>query len=85
MRGLPFSAGKEDIIDFFKDFVLSEDSVHVTFNSGGRATGEAFVGFASAEDSKAAMAKNRMTIGSRYIELFASSLDELNEALSKGR
>ncbi|XP_057509318.1 uncharacterized protein LOC130791968 isoform X1 [Actinidia eriantha] len=85
MRGLPYTASKDDVLDFFKDFVLLEDSIHFTLNRKGRPTGEAFVGFASAEDSKAAMAKNRMTIGSRYIELFASSLDELNEALSRGR
>ncbi|KAL6976654.1 hypothetical protein U1Q18_025441 [Sarracenia purpurea var. burkii] len=85
MRGLPYSAGKDDILDFFKDFVLSEDSIHFTFNSEGRPTGEAFVEFASAEDSEAAMAKDRMTLGSRYIELFPSSLEELNEPASRRR
>lgn len=85
LRGLPFSAGKDDIMDFFKDFVLLEDSIHFTMNSEGRPTGEAFVEFASAEDSKAAMAKDRMTLGSRYIELFPSSHEELDEAVSKGR
>ncbi|XP_050367623.1 uncharacterized protein LOC126785972 isoform X2 [Argentina anserina] len=85
LRGLPFSAGKDDIIDFFKDFVLSEDNIHFTMNSEGRPTGEAFVEFANAEDSKASMAKDRMTLGSRYIELFPSSHEELDEAVSKGR
>ncbi|XP_071917126.1 uncharacterized protein [Coffea arabica] len=85
MRGLPFSAGKDDIMEFFKDFVLSEDSIHVTFNFEGRPTGEAFVEFASPEDAKAALAKDRMTLGSRYIELFPSSLEELNESASRGR
>ncbi|XAR62335.1 hypothetical protein NMG60_11017059 [Bertholletia excelsa] len=85
MRGLPFSAGKDDVLDFFKDFELSEDSIHLTFNSEGRPTGEAFVEFASAEDSKAAMAKDRMTLGSRYIELFPASIEELNDAVSRGR
>ncbi|KAL5567124.1 hypothetical protein UlMin_030288 [Ulmus minor] len=85
LRGLPFSAGKDDIIDFFKDFVLSEESIHFTMNSEGRPTGEAFVEFASAKDSKAAMAKDRMTLGSRYIELFPSSSAEMDEALSRGR
>ncbi|KAL3611313.1 hypothetical protein D5086_002333 [Populus alba] len=80
LRGLPFSAGKDDIMEFFKDFVLSEDSIHITMNSEGRPTGEAFVEFANAEDSKAAMAKDRMTLGSRYIELFPSSIEELDEA-----
>ncbi|XP_011045432.1 PREDICTED: heterogeneous nuclear ribonucleoprotein F-like [Populus euphratica] len=85
LRGLPFSAGKDDIMEFFKDFVLSEDSLHITMNSEGRPTGEAFVEFANAEDSKAAMAKDRMTLGSRYIELFPSSIEELDEAVSRGR
>ncbi|XP_010257228.1 PREDICTED: heterogeneous nuclear ribonucleoprotein H3-like isoform X2 [Nelumbo nucifera] len=85
LRGLPFSAGKDDVIEFFKDFMLTEDSVHITMNLDGRPTGEAFVEFPSAEDSKAAMAKDRMTLGSRYIELFPSSHEELDEAVSKGR
>uniref|UniRef100_A0A5B7AS99 RRM domain-containing protein n=2 Tax=Davidia involucrata TaxID=16924 RepID=A0A5B7AS99_DAVIN len=85
LRGLPFSAGKDDIMDFFKEFALSENSIYLTFNSEGRPTGEAFVEFASAEDSKAALAKDRMTLGSRYIELFSSSLEDLNEAVSRGR
>ncbi|KAF8403816.1 hypothetical protein HHK36_011922 [Tetracentron sinense] len=85
LRGLPFSAGKDDVMDFFKDFLLSEDSIHLMVNMEGRPTGEAFVEFGSAEDSKAAMAKDRMTLGSRYIELFPSSLEELDEAVSRGR
>ncbi|KAK6138330.1 hypothetical protein DH2020_027914 [Rehmannia glutinosa] len=85
MRGLPFSAGKDDIIDFFKNFTLSEESIHITYNFEGRPTGEAFVEFASTEDAKAALVKDRMTLGSRYIELFQSSPEELNEASSRGR
>lgn len=84
LRGLPFSATKEDIKDFFKDFSLSENSIHLTANSEGRATGEAFVEFLNAHDSEAAMAKDRMKIGSRYIELFPSSLEELEDAVSRG-
>ncbi|KAL8029353.1 hypothetical protein ABFX02_14G220500 [Erythranthe guttata] len=85
MRGLPFSAGKDDIIDFFENFKLSEESIHITYNYEGRPTGEAFVEFANAEDAKAALAKDRMTLGSRYIELFQSSPEDLNESLSRGR
>ncbi|KAL5982012.1 hypothetical protein ACLOJK_016080 [Asimina triloba] len=85
LRGLPYSAGKDDILDFFKDFNLSEDSIHIVLNSEGRSTGEAFVEFSNPEDSKAAMVKDRMTLGSRYIELFPSSVQELDEAVSRGR
>ncbi|KAL7202485.1 hypothetical protein ACSBR1_034039 [Camellia fascicularis] len=85
LRGLPFSAGKDDIMDFFKGFVLSVDSIHITVNSEGRSNGEAFVGFANTEDSKVAMAKDRKTLGNRYVELFPSSHEELDAAISRGR
>ncbi|ERN00886.1 hypothetical protein AMTRI_Chr03g45510 [Amborella trichopoda] len=85
LRGLPFSATKEDIIEFFKEFDISEDNITLMINSEGRATGEAFVEFASPEDSKAAMVKDRMTLGSRYIELFASTPEEAEEAASRNR
>ncbi|CAA3028397.1 heterogeneous nuclear ribonucleo F [Olea europaea subsp. europaea] len=84
MRGLPFSAGKTDIIDFFKNAILSKDSIYITYNFDGRPTGEAFVEFANVDEAKAALAKDRMTLGSRYIELFPASLDELKEATSRG-
>ncbi|KAL0435385.1 UNVERIFIED_CONTAM: RNA-binding protein sym-2 [Sesamum radiatum] len=85
LRGLPFSATREEIINFFKDFKLSEDKIHLIANSEGRPAGEAFVEFASSEDSRAAMTKDRMTLGYRYIELFPASREELEEAASRGR
>ncbi|KAG2317498.1 hypothetical protein Bca52824_020620 [Brassica carinata] len=57
------SAGKEDILDFFKDFDLSEDSVHITVNGEGRPTGNAMV-----KDSL-----DRKMLGSRYINFQASA------------
>ncbi|KAM7272670.1 hypothetical protein ACFE04_027333 [Oxalis oulophora] len=81
MRGLPFSAGKDDIMDFFKDYNLSEGNIYITMNSEGRPTGDAFVEFANAEDSRKAMSKDRKMLGSRYIELFPST----HQAFSKGR
>lgn len=85
MRGLPFSAGKDDILDFFKDFSVSESSIHITLNYDGRPTGEAYVEFAGSQESEAAMGKDRKMLGSRYIELFPSTRQELNESLAKGR
>uniref|UniRef100_A0A7N0TIK1 RRM domain-containing protein n=1 Tax=Kalanchoe fedtschenkoi TaxID=63787 RepID=A0A7N0TIK1_KALFE len=85
MRGLPYSASKDDIVNFFKDFTLSEDAIHFVLNWEGRPSGDAFVKFASAEDSKAAMVKDRMSVGSRYVELFPSTPEEMSRALSKAR
>ncbi len=76
LRGLPFHATKQDILDFFKDYKPIESSVLLTYRVDGRATGEAYVAFNDAEDAKAAMSKHRSTIGSRYIELFISNKEE---------
>ncbi|CAM8916686.1 unnamed protein product [Rhodiola kirilowii] len=83
MRGLPYSSAKDDIVDFFEDFNLSEDAIHFVMNWEGRASGDAFVEFASAEDSKAAMVKDRMSIGNRYVELYPSTPEEMSKAIPK--
>lgn len=85
MRGLPYSATKEDILKFFKDFDILEDKIHLIANSEGRPAGEAIVEFATAEASRSAMTKDRMTLGYRYIELFPATHEELDEAASRGR
>lgn len=70
LRGLPFSASRRDIVNFFKDFNLRENAVHLVVSAEGRPTGEAFVEFPSITLSKAAMNKDKMILGDRYIELF---------------
>ncbi|CAN0141781.1 unnamed protein product, partial [Hapterophycus canaliculatus] len=65
MRGLPFSATKQDVINFFQgthalvsDRVLvlrmpvTEDSIQFVVRGDGRVTGEAFVSFGSPADSE---------------------------------
>lgn len=85
LRGLPFSASRADIVDFFAGFDLSEEKVHIALRADGKATGEAFVEFPSAEEAKRAMNKDRMTIGSRYVELFPSTPEEASRAQSRSR
>ncbi|XP_054825646.1 uncharacterized protein LOC129323104 isoform X3 [Prosopis cineraria] len=85
MRGLPFTVSKSEIIDFFGDFKLVEDKIHIACRPDGKATGEAYVEFVSAEEAKRAMCKDKMTIGSRYVELFPSTADEARRAESRSR
>jgi len=85
LRGLPFSVSKRDIIEFFTDYDLSETNVHIVSHSDGRATGEAFVEFSNDTDSKAAMSKDKMMIGTRYVELFPSTREEASRAASRSR
>ena len=81
LRGLPFSAGRDEIIDFFDDSmlglpVLSSDAVLIATAGDGRPTGQAFVEFESPEQVEMALKKDRHMMGTRYIELFASTEDE---------
>ncbi|XP_042390470.1 heterogeneous nuclear ribonucleoprotein H2-like isoform X1 [Zingiber officinale] len=80
LRGLPYSVTKSDIIDFFGEFELSEDKVHIGYRLDGKATGEAFVLFPSEDGARKAMSKDKMTIGSRYVELFPSTHEEARRA-----
>lgn len=47
----------------------------------GRATGDAFVLFAKEEDSGKALSKHRELIGTRYIELFRSTIAEVQQVI----
>ncbi|KAK6232172.1 hypothetical protein SCA6_002245 [Theobroma cacao] len=69
MRGLPFSVKKPEIVEFFGDFKIVEDRIHIACRPDGKATGEAYVEFASVEEAKRAMCKDKMTIGSRFMSV----------------
>lgn len=83
MRGLPFSASKEDIFQFFEGYNPIKETIVLTYRNDGRATGEAYVGFATPDDAKRAMSLHRRSMGSRYIELFISNRDEQGRALAR--
>ena len=83
MRGLPFSSTKDDISKFFQSYNPILDSIVLTYRSDGRATGEAYVGFETPDDSKRAMELHRKSMGSRYIELFLSNKEEHGRALAR--
>mmetsp|Transcript_17594 Transcript_17594/g.35812 ORF Transcript_17594/g.35812 Transcript_17594/m.35812 type:complete len:382 (+) Transcript_17594:121-1266(+) len=83
MRGLPFQATKQDILEFFKEYKPIENSILLTYRGDGRATGEGYVAFNNAADAKAAMALHRNMIGSRYIELFISNKEEHSRNVSR--
>ena len=93
LRGLPFSATKDDIVSFFgaagPDGVditpLVHDSIHIVTSLDGRPSGVAFVELASKEEAQTAMQRDRQSMGTRYVELFASSREEATRAATSGR
>ncbi|KAJ0236619.1 RRM domain-containing protein [Hirschfeldia incana] len=85
MRGLPYSANKPQIIEFFSGYKVIEGRVHVVCRPDGKATGEAFVEFETAEEARRAMAKDKMSIGPRYVELFPTTREEARRSQSRSR
>ncbi len=91
MRGLPWVATVEDILDFFSGFSIattenqnsSEDAsskyqVLIVLNAQGRSTGEAYIKFTNEEECRRALAeKDCQNMGHRYVELFPSSMEEM--------
>lgn len=71
MRGLPFNASGEDVVKFFSPLVVSK--ILIECGPDGRPSGEADVYFSCHQDAMAAMSRDRMHIGERYIELFLNS------------
>jgi hypothetical protein len=83
MRGLPFSAGRSDVELFLTGLPFVAGGIHLVTGLDGRATGEAYVQFETKEGVKAAMGKNRSTMGTRYIELFESTRGEMVRTMAK--
>ncbi|GMH34503.1 hypothetical protein BSKO_02337 [Bryopsis sp. KO-2023] len=81
MRGLPFSVIREDIVNWFNDGSLPIPEVKLEdlflVMDFGRPSGVAFVEFRTAEDAQHALSKDRQMMGTRYIEIFASTPEEL--------
>ncbi|XP_037302563.1 RNA-binding protein fusilli-like [Manduca sexta] len=89
MRGLPYDATPQQVLDFF---TTGDDPVQVldgaegvlfVRRADGRATGDAFVLFAKEEDAPKALSRHRKLIGTRYIELFRSTTAEVQQVLNR--
>lgn len=59
------------------------DGILFVKKSDGRATGDAFVLFASENDAPKALSRHRESIGNRYIELFRSTTAEVQQVCAK--
>ncbi|XP_075868801.1 epithelial splicing regulatory protein 1 isoform X2 [Nelusetta ayraudi] len=92
MRGLPFTATHEQVLNFFcPEEALKETSpvsggkdgiLFVRFPDG-RPTGDAFVLFSCDEHAQCALRKHKAILGKRYIELFKSTAAEVQQVLNR--
>ncbi|XP_030639288.1 epithelial splicing regulatory protein 1 isoform X2 [Chanos chanos] len=86
MRGLPFTATAEQVLQFFSPTCPVTDGsdgiLFVRFPDG-RPTGDAFVLFSCEEHAQNALKKHKDTLGKRYIELFKSTAAEVQQVLNR--
>ncbi|KAI5620861.1 epithelial splicing regulatory protein 1 isoform X1 [Silurus asotus] len=86
MRGLPFTATAEQVLQFFSPSCPVTDGTEgilfVRFPDG-RPTGDAFVLFSCEEYAENALKKHKEILGKRYIELFKSTAAEVQQVLNR--
>jgi len=87
LRGLPWQAANQDILDFFKGLRIAggEEGIFHVQTATGRATGEAYVQFETAEDCAEAIKKDRQHMSWRYIEVYQSTEEEREKAKSRSK
>lgn len=71
VRGLPFHASGEDIVEFFSPLPLSK--ILMEYGPDGRPSGEADVFFTCHKDAVSGMARDKAYMQERYLELFLNS------------
>merc|ERR1719446_597473 len=71
LRGLPWSATEEDIVTFLSPIIVPTGGVHLMNGANGRPSGLAYVELSSEEEQNEALAKDKQSIGGRYIDIFA--------------
>jgi hypothetical protein len=77
LRGLPYSASETSVREWFAGVNIKD--IHLTAASDGRPSGEAYLELPTKEDVGEALKKDRASMGSRYIEVFPISADELHQ------
>lgn len=78
LRGLPWDATEEQLKAFFQDLNMKE--IIWTFTHRNRPSGEAFVVFNSVADARTGLSRDKQVLGKRYIEVFASTLQQAESA-----
>lgn len=83
MKNLPYSAPPQEIMRFFEKFRIVPNGIHMVTGLSGRSTGEAFVEFVSADETRKAMDLNMANMGTRYVELLRATKCELLIAMGE--
>lgn len=85
LRGLPFSATVQDVLDFLKEHAayVVPAGVHMVYNTQGRPSGDAYVQLISSDYAQdAANGLHKQHMGERYIEVFQCSANDIATILT---
>nr|XP_018669390.1 heterogeneous nuclear ribonucleoprotein H2-like isoform X2 [Ciona intestinalis] len=82
LRGLPWAATEAEVIKFLNvEVVGGEAGIRRTYTDDQRPSGEAFVEVTSQKSLQTCFEKDHQLIGKRYIEVFESSVKEMEYVL----
>ncbi|EDO47286.1 predicted protein, partial [Nematostella vectensis] len=85
LRGLPFSATVQDVLDFLKEHAayVAPGGVHMVYNTQGRPSGDAYVQLLSPDFAAAAANElHKHHMGERYIEVFPCSNSDISAVIA---
>ncbi|CAB3408353.1 unnamed protein product [Caenorhabditis bovis] len=81
LQNLPLSAAASDVRAFFSGLKIPDGAVHIV----GGPEGDVFIGFASDEDARQAMKRDRMKLHNSEIRLLLSSKTEMNAVIEQAK
>uniref|UniRef100_A0AAY4F005 RRM domain-containing protein n=1 Tax=Denticeps clupeoides TaxID=299321 RepID=A0AAY4F005_9TELE len=87
LRGLPYTAAIEDILDFMGEHTvdIKPHGVHMVLNQQGRPSGDAFIQMKSADRAFMVAQKcHKKMMKDRYVEVFQCSTEEMSFVLMGG-
>ena len=87
VRRMPPEATKADLVNFFYGMGVTEEKIKIIVQGlDNVSTGEAFVEFSGEEANiQQALMKDKAVLGTKPIEIFQSSLDEVQRVVAMGR
>ncbi|CDW56312.1 heterogeneous nuclear [Trichuris trichiura] len=86
LRGLPYDCTKADLFllaNSFSGLELAGEGIVFGVDKAGRASGEGFARFKSKEATEKALDLHMEKIGHRYIEVFRSSIEEMDRVTKR--
>ncbi|XP_034072503.1 G-rich sequence factor 1 [Gymnodraco acuticeps] len=85
VKGLPWACSVQDLLQFFSECRIldGEKGIHLTMDSRGRQSGEAFIQMEHEDDVRKALEKDRQYLGSRYVEVYEVSRSQAEQILKK--